>query len=76
MPRKRKVSAQKAPAGKRRFNRGLLVLGFSIVVIMGIVLVSVLASSALTKKSSETTSAAQPAPDLTLATATGELSLS
>ena len=76
MPRKGKISRPKTPASKRRLNRGLLVLGGSIVVIVGIILVSVLASGSFTKEPSENTPAAQLAPDITLSTAGGEFRLS
>ena len=71
MPRKGKISRPKTPASKRRLNRGLLVLGGSVVVILGVLLVSLLASGSFTKKPSQNTAAAQLAPDFQLTTFDG-----
>jgi len=72
MARKGMVSRQKRPAIKRSgLNRRLLVLGGSLVLILGIILVSLLASGSLTKKPGETTSNVLPAPDFQLTTFDG-----
>jgi len=71
MARKGMVSRQKRPAIKRSgLNRRLLVLGGSLVLILGIILVSLLASGSLTKGPSGTSSAIA-APDFQLTTFEG-----
>lgn len=70
MPGKVRVSRKKKPVRKRRLNRGRLVLGGGLVFILGIILVSLLASGSLTKSASGTPSsvAAAVAPDFQLTT--------
>jgi cytochrome oxidase Cu insertion factor (SCO1/SenC/PrrC family) len=72
MARKGKVSRQKRSAIKRSgLNRGRLVLGGSLVLILAIILVGLLASGSLTKKPGETTSTDLAAPDFQLTTFEG-----
>lgn len=59
------------PASKRRLNRGLLVLGASLVFILGIIVVSLLASGSLAQKPGDSTSNALAAPDFRLTTFDG-----
>lgn len=62
MPGKVRVSRKEKPVRKRTLNRGLLLLGASLVFILGVILVSLLASGSLTKSASGTpSSVAEPA---------------